>query len=272
MTAATARHNAPPTAIRPPWRWAAAGALAGLLVAVAWCAPADWLARGLARASSDRLQLHQAQGSVWNGSARLQLSAGTGSTGATALPGRLQWTVRPRWNGLQLALEAPCCLDTPWEWQLRFGLQGLQLQATDLAPGSSHFPAAMLTGLGTPWNTVRPQGTLALHSRSLQVELNNTTWSLQGMATLDALGMRTALSTLEPLGSYRLVLEGGPSPQLALSTLDGKLLLSGQGQLAQGRWRFAGEARSDAASQAALGNLLNIIGRREGARSVITLG
>ncbi len=86
------------------------------------------------------------------------------------------------------------------------------------------------------------------------------------------MGVRTVLSTLQPLGSYRLAIEGGAQPVLTLSTLEGALQLSGQGELVQGRWRFRGEARSEAAAQSALGNLLNIIGRRDGARSVITVG
>ena len=116
------------------------------------------------------------------------------------------------------------------------------------------------------------RGTLALHTQGLRISLRRNSWSLQGTAAVDALGVSTALSTLQPLGSYRLRLHGAEQPRLELSTLNGKLLLSGQGHLTQGRWRFLGEARSDDASQAALGNLLNIIGRREGARSVITVG
>jgi general secretion pathway protein N len=36
--------------------------------------------------------------------------------------------------------------------------------------------------------------------------------------------------------------------------------------------RFRGEARASANEEAALSNLLNIIGRRDGARSVISIG
>jgi len=94
-------------------------------------------------------------------------------------------------------------------------------------------------------------------------------------AQLDALGMSTRLSTLRPMGSYRLVLQGGrhgEAPTLQLSTLDGALLLSGSGQWVGQRLRFTGEARAAPEREAALANLLNIIGRRSGARSIITLG
>ena len=66
--------------------------------------------------------------------------------------------------------------------------------------------------------------------------------------------------------------EGTPTPGLELSTLQGPLLLSGQGQWVGQRLRFTGEARATPEREAALSNLLNIIGRRNGARSVISIG
>ena len=69
-----------------------------------------------------------------------------------------------------------------------------------------------------------------------------------------------------------VVLQGGEVPTLALSTLDGALQLSGSGQWVGNRLRFAGEASATPEREAALSNLLNIIGRRNGARSIITIG
>jgi general secretion pathway protein N len=74
------------------------------------------------------------------------------------------------------------------------------------------------------------------------------------------------------MGSYRFILSGGATTGLQLSTLSGALQLSGQGQWVAGKLRFVGEASSAPESQAALSNLLNIIGRRNGARSIIKLG
>lgn len=267
-----ARPRTPASHLRAPWAWAALGGVLGLVLASVLLAPARWLAQALAQFSGERVQLQQAQGTVWDGTARLVLRAGTDATDASVLPSPVQWRLRPRWDGLALTVAAPCCLDMPWRWQARAGWQSVQLQADDLPASASHWPAALLSGLGTPWNTVQLQGTLALQTQGLQITLGRDLWALQGSATVDGLGLRTVLSTLQPLGSYRLALQGGATPNLTLSTLQGQLQLSGQGQLTQGRWHFTGEARSDEAAQGALGNLLNIIGRREGARSVITVG
>lgn len=257
---------------RAPWAWAATGAACGLVLACVLWAPARWLAAAVAQATAQRVQLLQAEGTVWDGSARLVLGGGSGTTETSTLPGTVHWRLRPHGAGLALHLRAPCCLDAGWRWLARLDGLGLVLSADDLAPDASHWPAAVLSGLGTPWNTVQLQGTLALHTQGLQISLGAARWAMQGSATVDALGVRTVLSTLQPLGSYRMALQGGAQPALTLSTLDGALLLSGQGELVQGRWRFRGEARSEAATQAALDNLLNIIGRRDGARSVITVG
>ena len=59
---------------------------------------------------------------------------------------------------------------------------------------------------------------------------------------------------------------------LVLATLSGSLQLSGQGQWVGSTFRFVGEASAAPESLAALSNLLNIIGRREGARSIIKVG
>jgi general secretion pathway protein N len=84
--------------------------------------------------------------------------------------------------------------------------------------------------------------------------------------------MSSRLSTLRPMGSYRLVVQGGDVPTLTLSTLEGALQLSGTGQWVGQRLRFTGEATATPEREAALSNLLNIIGRRSGARSIITVG
>lgn len=60
---------------------------------------------------------------------------------------------------------------------------------------------------------------------------------------------------------------------LRLSTLEGALQLSGVGTLTSGgKSRFTGEAGAAPGREEALNNLLNIIGRRQGARSVLTIG
>ena len=110
-TAAPRRVSTPP-ATRAPWGWALTGALLGLLLVGVLAAPARWLSAGVARATGDMVQLAEPQGSLWNGSARLLLTGGAGSQDRAALPGRVQWRLRPALGGLNLAMTADCCTPT----------------------------------------------------------------------------------------------------------------------------------------------------------------
>lgn len=259
----------PSTGLRPG-RWALAGALAGSLITAIVFAPAHWLADRLARASEGRVQLLEARGTVWTGSARLALTGGSGSVDRTSLPGRVSWRLRPAPGGLDLQLAAPCCTQgTPWQLALRLGWNGPRLS---LADQQSVWPAALLAGLGTPWNTVGAEGRLQLRTQGLHLARVGSAWQLDGQLELDAQGISSRLSTLRPMGSYRLTLAGGASSTLTLATLEGALQMQGSGQWVGGRLRFQGVATAAPPHEAALANLLNILGRRDGARSLISVG
>ena len=252
--------------------WAVAGAVLGLVLGAVLFAPAVWLARGVAAASSGQVQLADARGSVWRGNAQLVFAGGAGSSDALALPGRLEWLIDPLAQGLRLRLFADCCTQLPLDIRLVPGWSGL---AVHLADGNSQWPAALLAGLGAPWNTVQPQGALSLSTQGLSVEWFAGRFRMNGMAQVEALGMSSRLSTLRPLGSYRLQMVGNAGQQSALvqlQTLEGSLELTGAGQWNGARWSFRGEASAASESEPALGNLLNLLGRRQGPKSLISFG
>lgn len=258
---------------RPLWRHAVWGALLGTGLAVAVWAPARWLAWGVHQASEGQLQWHQARGTVWQGSAQLVLSGGAGSRDARALPGRLHWTLRPTWRGVRVDWMADCCMVETTRLSLQAGLNQLRLQVSDHA---SVWPAALLTGLGAPWNTLQADGRLQLRARALQWHWAEGRLQMQGQAELEVQNLSSRLSPVQPMGSYRLQLsgspEGTPTPSVVLRTLQGPLMLSGQGQWVGARLRFTGEASAQEGHEAAFDNLLNILGRRQGARSLLSLG
>ena len=109
-------------------------------------------------------------------------------------------------------------------------------------------------------------------SRALSVEWSAGRLALNGQAELVAQDISSRLSTLRPMGSYRITLQGGAAPAVRLQTLEGSLQLTGGGQWVGQRLHFQGEASAAADREAALSNLLNIIGRRSGPRSIITIG
>lgn len=252
-----------------PWGTAWLGAVLGLVLAVAWFAPATWLASALFTLTEGRVVLTGPQGTVWQGSAQLVFSGGAGSRDAVALPGRVSWQLRPHWDSITAQVDAACC--TPQGLTLRV-LPRWAGATVQLSDGQSHWPASLLTGLGTPWNTLQPDGDLQLSTQGFTVDVVEGRVALAGTANIEARQMSSRLSTLRPMGSYRFSLTGGAVTALHLETLDGSLRLSGDGQWAGGRLHFSGFASAEPDREAALSNLLNIIGRRDGARSIITVG
>jgi general secretion pathway protein N len=259
----------PASANRTPWSWAWGGVVLGLLLALVVFAPARWLTGVVNQRSDGRVLLEDARGTVWDGSAVLTLAGGAGSLDAATLPSRVGWQLQPSWNGLKLQLTSPCCLGQAWAWQLQPQWGGAKLSLSDTP---SVWPAQMLAGLGTPFNTLALQGQLALNTTGFTLAWSAGRLQVGGRFGLEAQAVSSRLSTLRPMGSYRLALAGGTTPGLQLDTLSGPLQLSGRGQWVGGKLQFNGEATSAAEHQNALSNLLNIIGRRSGARSVITLG
>jgi general secretion pathway protein N len=244
--------------------WALSGGLLGLLIATLIYAPAQWLASSISSASKGRVLLQAPRGTVWAGSAQLVLSGGEGSAGAVQLPSRISWTLAPTWLGVNVQLSAPTAL------QLSVTLKNLSTALWTLETAQLDVPAELLSGLGSPWNTLQLAGMLTLKTQPTQ-PLSGT-WSsslglqdLTGEATLDAVQMQTALSTVRPLGSYRVTLQG---PALTLETpqTDAALQLSGAGRvgtLAGSKAYFSGEATAAAGKEAALSNLLHIIGQKQ---------
>lgn len=252
-----------------PWAWALAGALLGLLLTVLLNAPARWLTALVQQGLSGRLVFEDVRGTVWNGSARLRLTGGAGSIDAATLPGRLTWLLRPSGVALQADLNADCCLQQAWRWRLQPHWAGFRLT---LADSRSQWPAPWLSGLGTPWNTLQVEGQLNLSTQALVIESAAGRVVVTGRAELDALHISSRLSTLKPMGSYRVTLAGGATPTLGIATLEGALQLSGQGQWVANKLHFEGVASATPERLDALSNLLNIIGRRDGARSIIKIG
>ncbi len=266
--ASHASHTAP--RLSGGWRWALLGALLGAVFTVVLNAPARWLAAALDKASAGHLLLTHARGTVWNGNAGVVLASGAGGAESISLPANMQWTLRPRWGGFSATLDLPCCTTEPLGLRASPRAGGLLLTLQD---SRSNWPAALLAGLGTPWNTLRLDGILSLSTRTLALQWEGRRLAITGGATLQANDISSRLSTLRPMGSYQLTLEGGEAPSLLLVSREGSSLrLDGSGRWTGTALRFSGEASAAPGSEAALSNLLNIIGRRDGARTLITLG
>ncbi len=257
--------------------WGVAGAVLGLLLALLAFAPASWLARGLASASDGRLLITETRGSVWNGSGVFVLTGGASSRDAAVLPGRLRWTMGMQGLGLLLRASQDCCINGELQLRIKPGMSRLEIAIENRADWLVRWPAGVLAGLGTPWNTLQLGGSLRLQTHDFRLERTAGQWRQAGQLDLDLVNLTSRVSTQAPLGTYRLSVAADPAHAgagtLSLVTMEGALQLSGQGSFGgAGGTHFNGEASSAPGREAALDNLLNIIGRRQGARSVISIG
>lgn len=249
-------------------------AMLGITLGALAFAPARLLALALHDASGGHVGLLNARGTVWSGRADLVLAGGASSRESAALPGGMSWRLAPAWSGgpaLRLRLDAPCC--TPQGIDLLLAWSGGSARL-ELGRHASTWPAAWLAGLGSPWNTIGLQGRLQLQTGGSGIEWAQGRARLTGPFELQALDLGSSLATLRPLGSYRLRFEpdAGGSPRLSLDTLGGALRLSGEGRWTGSRLRLRAIAEAAPDSVDALSNLLNILGRRDGARAHISLG
>lgn len=243
-----------------PWR-AWRRVLPWLLVACVACLvtvlvvlPAAWITPRFAAATGGRVSLVDPQGSLWRGSARLMLSAGSGAEGATVMPYRIDWTTRvwPLLSGhVQMVMREAQPQALPIVLDARRHL-------TTLSSGTLAVPAGLLTGLGAPFNTLDFQGDL---------RLDWTEWRLiedraYGGLVVSLRDLSSRVSLLRPLGTYRATFTAaGQDGTLELTTLSGPLMVNGTGQFRDGQMNFSGKVSSGAETQASLAGLLNLMGR-----------
>ena len=266
--------------------WAIAGAVFGVLIGLIVFAPAAWLAHLVTAGSNGRFVLADARGTVWSGSAVAVLTGGPGSVDASALPGRISWSLGWRWSGglgVVLSVEDSCCLNGKQRLALQAGwgrVTATVLPALDV-PGAGptwfgQWPSAWLSGLGTPWNTLQLGGVTRVSAPGSSLQWVQGRVNFSGQLQVDLLGVSSRVSPLPSLGSYQLTLTSDPSnpgnAMMTLNTSEGALQLTGTGNWNANGVRFRGEAQAQPGDEDALSNLLNIIGRRDGSRSVISIG
>jgi general secretion pathway protein N len=159
---------------------------------------------------------------------------------------------------------------------VRPSLAGLRATVSGAPGWVAQWPAAWLAGLGTPFNTMQLGGALRLSTQNLVIEFMQGRLRMAGRADLELRDMSSRLATLPRLGTYRFTLRDDPSAAgstlVTLETIDGALRLNANGHWGSQGLRLRGDASAAEGDQAALNNLLNIIGRRDGARSVISIG
>jgi general secretion pathway protein N len=241
-----------------PWLLVALLSSGGTMLALL---PAAWITPQFAKASGGHVNLVEPAGSLWQGSAALMLAAGTDASAATLLPGRLEWHTAfwPLFTGrVQMtmvhseAMSAPVTLDAS-----RTGAR--------VSQGEMAVPAALLSGLGAPFNTLDLHGTVRL----AWSDWRSFGHRAFGQLTVTLTDVSSRVSRVKPLGSYRVVLQAeGDRSTIDLATLKGPLLLSGHGAVSAASTVFNGTASAAPDERDNLAGLLNLLGRPTGPGTV----
>jgi general secretion pathway protein N len=231
--------------------------------------PASWFALVLEKQTGGRIVLGDVQGSFWRGSAFVGGASGNAGAVTPLFPGRFSWHISPAilFGQLKVEFENSAVMATP-------------IQVTGdwsrwrISPGSLSLPPERLEGLGAPLNTIGPSGKCRLTWNALDIASVNQQIELTGVMQLELSDMASRLSSIKPLGSYRLDFSWrGSRAELDLVSLQGPLLLSGKGNMEGGRFSFSGKAFAADGQEDKLANLLNLLGqrRKDGNKDVIAL-
>lgn len=234
----------------PPVIVAAVSVCATLLVML----PAAWIVPQFAKSTAGHVNLVDPAGSLWHGSATLMLAAGSDGSGAMLLPGRVEWRTAfwPLFTGrVRMVMRQTQAM--PDDVTVDASLRG-----STMTPGEIVVPAALLSGLGAPFNTLDIDGNVRLSWTDWRVLGRNAYGQLT--VTLDDIGSR--VSRVKPLGSYRVVVQAlGSSATIDLATAKGPLMLDGHGTLSQESTSFRGSASAAPEARENLAGLLNLLGR-----------
>lgn len=226
--------------------------IAAFAVTLALTAPASLLGALLSSQTHGAIELTSPEGTIWRGSAIPVFHAPHGNPVPLQ---QISWNVSPL--------------------PLFYGKIGLhvsegrapQAQATEIVAGFSgvelrhvsfEVPAAVLEAIHPLLQALHPGGQLQVSSDQLTIAGS----SLQGSATAKWLSASSAISIVNPFGSYQINLNGtGGKVTLGLATLAGPLLLDGQGEWSYGKGlSIEAHAKASAENQEALAELLHHMG------------
>lgn len=235
--------------------------------------PVSWVSSFLGEQTACRVVLQEPMGTIWKGSAALGFSESNAMGGGCKAPlaqtERFQWKTACHMADLSCTTEIQfSALEKPqiaqWGWQRPITLVGNEIT----------LPTTILEGLGNPWSTLRPRGTLSARWTDLKwaQALGNSGsdgGGSSGIIRITISNLTSPISPVAPLGSYEIQANlAQNAASWILSTSSGPLLLKGEGQIGHGPGskglQFSGEATAAPEAEDALVGLLSLLGKREG--------
>lgn len=235
--------------------------------------PVRWISSILGEQTACRVVLQEPMGTIWQGSAALGFSESNAMGGACKPPlaqtERFQWKTSCQITGLSCTTEVQfSALEKPqiaqWGWGQPLSLFGNEIT----------LPTTILEGLGNPWSTLRPRGSLSARWTDLKWAWSTEnpgpeTTNSSGIMRITITNLTSPISPVAPLGSYEIQANVAQNTSTwVLSTSSGPLLLKGEGTIGHGPGskglQFTGEAAAAPEAEDALVGLLSLLGKREG--------
>lgn len=229
---------------------------------IVWQMPAYWVAAFFSGKPNCRLVIHQAQGSIWNGSAAIGGSILNTDLGICREP----HVVSPRIHWVSsCSLSAVNCTARLMSSALSNPLE-LIISPNGLSVGAGEITLSMhsIEMIDGPWSTIKPRGTITMKWSGLFFSSEHLIRP-SGVMQIALDDVSSVLSLVKPLGSYDVDWElASPDKRWTLRTKNGPLLLDGSGKLTAAGMTFSGVASASMGSHDALAGLLALLGRRQG--------
>lgn len=220
--------------------------------------PASWLAWGLNRYSQGSVRLDPIAGTLWSGKGRLAINY------PQATPhdfGPAEWRINPFWlfaGRFQVSLQVGGQdQDRRIKTTLAVARDHFLLKNTE-----AEFPATFVAQIYAPLSLISPQGKVRIMAPEFMLAAERS----QGTASLEWLNAGSGLSSVQPLGDYRLDITGAEkNADLKLTTLRGDLEFTGQGQWQPGTGQLQINGSALPRNQLSkLEPLLNLLGNDQG--------
>jgi general secretion pathway protein N len=218
--------------------------------------PASWFAWGLNRYTQGTVRLDPTAGSLWSGKGRLVIYYPTTTPHEL---GQTEWRINPLWlvaGRVQLSVQTSH-QDRQIKTTLGVARNSFMLMDTD-----AELPAPFIARIYPPLSLISPQGKVRISTEGLTLSPG----TVDGVAALEWINAGSSLSSVQPLGDYRLDITGAEkNANLKLTTLRGDLEFTGQGQwqTQTGQIQINGSALPRARA-GELESLLSMIGPDQG--------
>jgi general secretion pathway protein N len=227
-------------------------------VLIVACFPIRFLTEQVSQNTGCKIVLNQPTGTIWRGSASIGFSEPSANNIKVcnqpyAMTERFSWDSHCSISNKQCTFQIMHDhLEKPLHVVL--GTSNVTIESNTI-----ELPGNLLEVLGSPWNSLHPRGKLKLQWS--EITLGQL---ISGNAELQFNDMSSAISQIKPLGSYALKFQLESDLKFELFTLNGPLILNGQGQLQNKTISFTGDASASPESMTSLIGLLSIMGNREG--------